>query len=446
MGHQPSVILVGEAGCGKSSIWRSLVASHNYGRAQSRTVVEPLNPKVLTVNELYGHLSRELVWSDGSLTAIMRSMSRSLPPYHNHDSKWIVLDGDMDGSWTDMLLTVMNQDGALTLGQDSISLSPSMRLLFEVHSLQNASPASVSRAGIHCVVEGEKGWFLPCQSWMQIHSENTYLPLLTHLFQRHIPSLMRMAEQVKLKSLEPVGLSPTGSICGLLDLLSVLLSRSEFGNSLALSHHTDLKDEKVERIFLWAALWAFGGAFDRPGRQVFSDLWRTSMPHQPLELPDDGLIFDYRLEPSGCLVPWIDHLCIGNALGGSPADGGSFISVPTTQSAQLLYMMTAINEGGKHLMAVGRAGGKTSIAQDFIRNGRGVDYSTRICVSYFSTAATLQARLEYSLEKCGGKIYAPPMGRRHIYFIDDLNMSNPDEYGTQSPVELLRQWMDYGSW
>lgn len=33
-----------------------------------------------------------------------------------------------------------------------------------------------------------------------------------------------------------------------------------------------------------------------------------------------------------------------------------------------------------------------------------------------------------------------------LLFIDDLNMPRKDTFGSQPPLELLRQWMDYGCW
>ena len=37
-----------------------------------------------------------------------------------------------------------------------------------------------------------------------------------------------------------------------------------------------------------------------------------------------------------------------------------------------------------------------------------------------------------------------PKGKRIILFIDDLNMPKLDTYGSQPPIELLRQYLDYG--
>lgn len=48
------------------------------------------------------------------------------------------------------------------------------------------------------------------------------------------------------------------------------------------------------------------------------------------------------------------------------------------------------------------------------------------------------------VEKKAGTTFGSATNKTIICFIDDLNMPYVDKYGTQSPIALLRQIVDYG--
>ena len=49
---------------------------------------------------------------------------------------------------------------------------------------------------------------------------------------------------------------------------------------------------------------------------------------------------------------------------------------------------------------------------------------------------------------CGGfsGVYVPIGGKKLVTFMDDFNMPAKDTFGSQPPLELIRQWIDYGFW
>lgn len=78
------------------------------------------------------------------------------------------MDGDIDPDWIESLNTVMDDNKTLTLlSSDRIALTSSMRLLFEISNLRNATPATVSRAGVLYIDEREIGWGPYKDSWLE---------------------------------------------------------------------------------------------------------------------------------------------------------------------------------------------------------------------------------------------------------------------------------------
>jgi dynein heavy chain len=100
------------------------------------------------------------------------------------------------------------------------------------------------------------------------------------------------------------------------------------------------------------------------------------------------------------------------------------------------------------VLLVGNSGtGKTSIVQNLLQQYR-TESSTTLTINFSAqtSSARVQEMIEERVEKRTKDVYVPIGGKRMITYIDDLNMPRKDEFGSQPPLELLRQWIDYGFW
>lgn len=66
---------------------------------------------------------------------------------------------------------MLDDNKVLTLANgDRILMTPTMKAMFEPENLANASPATVSRAGIIYVPDSELGWGPVAESWLQVRA------------------------------------------------------------------------------------------------------------------------------------------------------------------------------------------------------------------------------------------------------------------------------------
>ena len=65
----------------------------------------------------------------------------------------------------------------------------------------------------------------------------------------------------------------------------------------------------------------------------------------------------------------------------------------------------------------------------------------------FSAQTNSKNLLDLFLDKLFKKkkdLIGPPAGKKMVLFIDDVNMPQPEKYGAQPSIELLRQVIDHG--
>uniref|UniRef100_A0A3Q2VPV0 Dynein axonemal heavy chain 11 n=1 Tax=Haplochromis burtoni TaxID=8153 RepID=A0A3Q2VPV0_HAPBU len=427
-----SVFVVGGPGTGKSQILKTL--HRTYANMKMKPLWNDINPKAVTTDELFGYLhpaTRE--WKDGLFSSTMRELASV-----GHDGpKWIVLDGDIDPMWIESLNTVMDDNKVLTLASNErIGLSSSMRLLFEISHLKAATPATVSRAGILYVNPQDLGWSSYVTSWIDTRQAQSERANLTILFDKYVPYCL---EQVRcnLKTITPIPEnSMVQTLCSLLDCLLIE------DNTPA-----DSPRELYEIYFVFACVWAFGGALFQDHlndyRAEFSRWWSKEM--RAVKFPSQGTVFDYFIDPeTKKFTPWSEKMVPFELEPDIPLQT---VLVHTPETICLTYFMDLLLQRGKPIMLVGNAGvGKTILVSDKVAKLKEDYIVAKVPFNYYTTSAMLQRILEKPLEKKAGRKFGPPTAKRLIYFIDDLNMPEVDVYGTVQPHTLIRQHLDYSHW
>ncbi|XP_046532316.1 dynein axonemal heavy chain 9 isoform X4 [Equus quagga] len=428
-----SVFVVGSAGTGKSQVLRSL--HKTYQVMKRRPVWTDLNPKAVTNDELFGIINpatRE--WKDGLFSSIMRELANI-----THDGpKWILLDGDIDPMWIESLNTVMDDNKVLTLASNErIPLNPTMRLLFEISHLRTATPATVSRAGILYINPADLGWNPPVSSWIDRREIQTERANLTILFDKYLPTCLDTL-RTRFKKIIPI--PEQSMVQTLCYLLECLLTKEDIP--------ADCPKETYELYFVFAAIWAFGGAMVQDQlvdyQAEFSKWWLTEF--KTVKFPSQGTVFDYyidpetkKFEPWSTLIPQFEF---------DPELPLQACLVHTSETIRVCYFLERLMEWQRPVMLVGTAGtGKSVLVGAKLASLSAEEYLVKnVPFNYYTTSAMLQAVLEKPLEKKAGRNYGPPGNKKLVYFIDDMNMPEVDAYGTVQPHTIIRQHLDYGHW
>ncbi|KAK4326143.1 hypothetical protein Pmani_003308 [Petrolisthes manimaculis] len=427
-----SVFIIGQAGTGKTQVWRTLFRTlHNM---KKKPICFDLNPKAVTTDELFGYINpstRE--WKDGLFSSLMRDQA-NLP---GDAPKWIILDGDIDPMWIESLNTLMDDNKILTLASNErISLTPHMRLLFEISHLRTATPATVSRAGIIYLNQGDLGWNPYVTSWIDRREVQSEKANLMVLFDKYIPTCQETL-RVRFKKITPMPeISHLMMLCQLLDCLLT-----------ADTAPPDSPKEVYEQYFVFALVWAFGSALYQDGnidyRVEFSKWFQQEF--RTVKFPTGGTVFDYFIERESLrFAPWSEKIPKFELDPDTPLQS---LMVHTSETVRLKFFIDLLMTKNHPVMLVGSSGcGKSALLNEKLSSLPEEYAVCNVPFNYYTTSELLQRVLEKPLEKKAGRNYAPPGNKKLVYFIDDINMPMVDMYGTVQPHTLIRQHLDYGHW
>uniref|UniRef100_A0A336LHG4 CSON012522 protein n=1 Tax=Culicoides sonorensis TaxID=179676 RepID=A0A336LHG4_CULSO len=441
------VMLVGPTGSGKTSVLHSLASAlsqlskENIEGPYYRDVrIQTLNPKSISLDELYGAVNNKtLEWKDGLLGIAVRSAVHASTEDQIH--QWIVCDGPVDAIWIENLNTVLDDNKMLCLANsERIKLTSWIHMLFEVQDLAQASPATVSRCGMVYIDPLDLGWKPLLDSWLKTVDESilpeTLKEYLKSLFLEYFEDVLKYGRQNCDYAIHQVEVSKLSMF---LTLMQALLKQC--GNISSLEKEEGKK--LICKIFIWSMLWSIGCNFLGPSKITFESHIRSVMKENPnADLPYDSL-WNYQINET--TKKWQNWKEIVPPFNFDPKVRYFDMLVPTSDTIRFGKVAELLFNENYPVMFTGDTGvGKSVLAKVVLQKLSLSDViPTFLNFSAQTNSARTQEMIEARLEKRKKTMLGAPLGKRVIIFVDDVNMPKLDAYGSQPPIELLKQLLDF---
>ena len=430
-----------------------------------------LNPKAISIAELYGSFNPVTSeWADGVLSKSIRQASFS----DQSELKWIIVDGPVDSLWIETMNSLLDENKVLCLpNNERIQLGPHVKMVFEVDSLKEASPATVSRCGMIYYDPSVMPWKSLTDAWCNKYQEQ-YENLVKEaklLFNNYIPKLIQFID-VDAKCAIPV--NPNYCVSNMLKLLdcyipilrkeveSVVdgdevvktdpLNKDLYNSIFAKPDDIPFFTEEqyptvLERAFLFCSIWSFGGCVAQESRSVFDNFFRELMNNNTSRcpFPTSGMVFDYYADFARSeWTPWIDQQTNMNLTVKEPIELQLY---PTKEAASALFLSRMLISNHHSILLQGPESSKTLIAKTLLKS---VLDPKKLDTHFLSLSPTSipsnisKFMLQFMHKRQG--TYGPLPNQHLVFLIDNLGSVKPEIYGAQPPLELIRQFFDHGGW
>lgn len=163
-------------------------------------------------------------------------------------------------------------------------------------------------------------------------------------------------------------------------------------------------------------------------------------------LPEKGTIYDYEFKEK--TKEWVDWAKSFEAFEIDSKLAYHEIAIPTADSTRNLYLIKLLLTHNYHVLSLGPTGtGKSQNCYKLLTNYMPDSFQyISLTFSAQTSANQTQDTIDSKMEKRRKGYYGPPIGKKCIIFVDDLNMPKKETYGAQPPIELIRQYLDHKGW
>ncbi|XP_050078309.1 dynein axonemal heavy chain 6 [Anopheles maculipalpis] len=439
------VMLVGPTGSGKTTVlhilanaFEKLHAEEIPGPLYRPVRIQTLNPKAISMDELYGFVNlATMEWRDGLLGLAIRSAVTVTDEIH----QWVVCDGPVDAVWIENLNTVLDDNKMLCLANsERIKLTSWVHMVFEVQDLAQASPATVSRCGMVYMDPVHLGWTSIVKSWLNsvqhLHLDGDLKSHVLSLYERHYENVTKFLHRNCKWSIHQVNIS---KLTMMTKLLYLLLQETQ---GLHLMERGEAKNY-IFKMFTWSMLWSFGGNLLDDSKAQFEQYYRTLQHEEEVGLLPKDTLWDFRINTK--TRTWESWNAIHPKFVYNPSVPYFDLLVPTLDTTKYGFVAEMLLHHQYPVMFTGDTGvGKSVLAREILNRLMQRDViPIFVNFSAQSESARTQEIIESRLERRKKTLLGAPINKKIVVFIDDVNMPKLDRYGSQPPIELLRQFADF---
>jgi dynein heavy chain len=450
------LMVVGPTGGGKSNCIRclgsaltKLAVANIEGLRYEKTKILHINPKAIKMGQLYGEFDENThEWQDGILCVLIRECIKD----DNSNLKWMLFDGPVDALWIENMNTVLDDNKKLCLvSGEIIQLSDPMTMMFEPEDLAVASPATVSRCGMIYMEPTSLGYDVLLQSWLETIPPcfgEEIKTVISRLFDHFVPSILPFLRRNLVEPLPSVNNALVQSFFNLMDTYFAEYIEVDDGRDKKTPEEVNYFMSKIESIFIFCIIWSMTATVDAIGRKIFNNFFRIEMINCKIANPppSEHSIYDYKYMVED--DTWIEWTTSAPPYVYDSKLSFSEFIIPTADSICYTFLLDILVRNGKHVLMTGGTGtGKTVNISAHLQSGLPDRYiPIPISFSAQTSANQTQDLIDSKTEKRRKGVYGPAAGKEFIIFVDDVNMPQKEEYGSQPPIEILRQWFDNSGW